>query len=410
MVKEHEDKQTVLVDSHDNPIATNELDPAPAHALSVVSNVCGCEVTGEAFCNYDSGATGACESCSDVPTIDACSAMGLPAAGAADCALWCFGNGGGGDGDGGDDDDNDDDDGSLPLCMMDCPNAAQTNYNLTLAYASEDDDLWLQILCMLLSTDDNSCWSNCDGGVIEDINEMMGYCGGRVICPGMSGEHYCDGVGDCGGSFCECEEALSLCDSNGGGDTGADEGDSDAGAGEGGSDADAPTSVPPSAPTTISIRGKSCLQSNVLTVNNNCVAGPPHYDAEGSVCAYDGNSAPHYDASREAYCSYGVSAAACARCEPTLTPPSNWEQLKIRCGSSSCDMANGGCTIVLSDDFIMGSYASEISFSGRMITLWGQGKVLDASGSGQFFKGIDGDSLLELHDAVLQNGSTDVSE
>jgi hypothetical protein len=45
----------------------------------------------------------------------------------------------------------------------------------------------------------------------------MGH-GGKVICPGMSSLHFCDGHvdSDCGGSFCECEEALRLCDSNGG--------------------------------------------------------------------------------------------------------------------------------------------------------------------------------------------------
>jgi hypothetical protein len=59
--------------------------------------------------------------------------------------------------------------------------------------------------------------------------------------------------------------------------------------------------------TSVSIGGKSCLQSNVLTVDDHCVAGPPHYDSEGMVCAYDGTA-------REAYCSYGVSATACARC------------------------------------------------------------------------------------------------
>jgi hypothetical protein len=104
-----------------------------------------------------------------------------------------------------------------------------------------------------------------------------------------------------------------------------------------------------------------------------------------------------------------VPTAAPTATPTVLSPPSNWEQLKTRCESSSCDMP--GCTIVLSDDFIMGSYTSEISFSGRMITLWGQGKVLDASGSGRFFEGTYGvDGLLEVHDAVLQNGSTDVSE
>jgi hypothetical protein len=61
----------------------------------------------------------------------------------------------------------------------------------------------------------------------------------------------------------------------------------------------------------------------------------------------------------------------------------------------------------------MGSYTSEISFSGKATTIWGQGKVLDAAGGGQLFSGEgeeeeeeeDGaGSLLELHDAVLQNG------
>jgi hypothetical protein len=53
----------------------------------------------------------------------------------------------------------------------------------------------------------------------------------------------------------------------------------------------------------------------------------------------------------------------------------------------------------------MGSYTSEISFSGKAITIWGQGKVLDASGGGRFFSGSGTGSFLELHDAVLQNGS-----
>ena len=51
----------------------------------------------------------------------------------------------------------------------------------------------------------------------------------------------------------------------------------------------------------------------------------------------------------------------------------------------------------------MGSYTSEISFSGKAITIWGQGKVLDASGGGRFFRGDGTGSFLELHDAVLQN-------
>jgi hypothetical protein len=85
--------------------------------------------------------------------------------------------------------------------------------------------------------------------------------------------------------------------------------------------------------------------------------------------------------------------------------PLSWGQLKTSCESSACDSSNGGCTIVLSEDFIMGSYTSEISFSGKAIIIWGQGKVLDASAGGRFFRGDGYGSSLELHDAVLQNGN-----
>jgi hypothetical protein len=52
----------------------------------------------------------------------------------------------------------------------------------------------------------------------------------------------------------------------------------------------------------------------------------------------------------------------------------------------------------------MESYSGEIAFSGKAITIWGQGKVLDASGGGRFFIGEGAGSFLELHDTVLQNG------
>ena len=90
---------------------------------------------------------------------------------------------------------------------------------------------------------------------------------------------------------------------------------------------------------------------------------------------------------------------------PTFSPASNWNQLSNKCGTSACSIANGGCTITLSDDFAMGSYSGEISFSGKAITIWGQGKVLDASGGGRFFNGVGAGSFLELHNAVLQNGA-----
>jgi hypothetical protein len=89
-----------------------------------------------------------------------------------------------------------------------------------------------------------------------------------------------------------------------------------------------------------------------------------------------------------------------------MNPPSNWNQLVSRCADSACNIANGGCTIVLSGNFVMGTYNYEISFSGKAITIWGQEKVLDAAGEGRFFSGGGAGSFLELHDAVLQNGES----
>jgi hypothetical protein len=94
---------------------------------------------------------------------------------------------------------------------------------------------------------------------------------------------------------------------------------------------------------------------------------------------------------------------------PTLSPASSWNQLKNKCGISACDTTNGGCTIVLSDTFVMGLYTTDITFSGKTITLWGQGKILYAGGSGRFFNGVGAGSFLELHDVVLQNGYDQVS-
>jgi hypothetical protein len=90
---------------------------------------------------------------------------------------------------------------------------------------------------------------------------------------------------------------------------------------------------------------------------------------------------------------------------PTFSPANNWIQLKNKCTTSACNTVNGGCAIVLNDDFVMGSYTSEIGFSGKTITIWGQGKFLDAAGEGRFFSGNGAGSSLELHDVVLQNGT-----
>jgi hypothetical protein len=91
---------------------------------------------------------------------------------------------------------------------------------------------------------------------------------------------------------------------------------------------------------------------------------------------------------------------------PTFSPASNWNQLSNKCGTSACSIDNGGCTIALSDNFVMGLYSGQIDFSGRMITLWGQGKILDAGGSGILFYSAAAGSSLELHNAVLQNGAS----
>jgi hypothetical protein len=57
--------------------------------------------------------------------------------------------------------------------------------------------------------------------------------------------------------------------------------------------------------------------------------------------------------------------------------------------------------------FVMGSYSSEMAFSGKVITIWGQEKVLSkGTFVGRFFSGQSAGSFLELHDVVLQNGQT----
>ena len=50
--------------------------------------VCGCEEMDVAFCNYDYGNSGFCESCGDVSSSP-CDQRGLPDAGVADCEACC---------------------------------------------------------------------------------------------------------------------------------------------------------------------------------------------------------------------------------------------------------------------------------------------------------------------------------
>ena len=66
-------------------------DQNPGFALPPSSTpypVCGCEEMDVAFCNYDYGNSGFCESCGDVASSP-CDQRGLPDAGVADCEACC---------------------------------------------------------------------------------------------------------------------------------------------------------------------------------------------------------------------------------------------------------------------------------------------------------------------------------
>ena len=53
------------------------------------STPCGCEADGWAFCNFDYGSTGFCESCEGFSSAWDCNNDGLPYAGAQDCIARC---------------------------------------------------------------------------------------------------------------------------------------------------------------------------------------------------------------------------------------------------------------------------------------------------------------------------------
>jgi hypothetical protein len=57
-----------------------------------------------------------------------------------------------------------------------------------------------------------------------------------------------------------------------------------------------------------------------------------------------------------------------------LTEVSNWVEMKTACGSSG--------TVALSDDFVMGTYTSQIDFSGKHLVIIGNSKTLDAGEKG----------------------------
>jgi hypothetical protein len=61
---------------------------------SLATQPCGCEVSSTSFCDYAAGDTGDCVACSGFTAASSCYLEdGLSAAGAADCARRCFGQG-----------------------------------------------------------------------------------------------------------------------------------------------------------------------------------------------------------------------------------------------------------------------------------------------------------------------------
>jgi hypothetical protein len=62
---------------------------------------------------------------------------------------------------------------------------------------------------------------------------------------------------------------------------------------------------------------------------------------------------------------------------PTAAPTFDivdWEAMKTACGSSG--------TVTLSDSFEMGTYTSQIDFSGKQLVIIGNSKTLDAGENG----------------------------
>jgi hypothetical protein len=91
-----------------------------------------------------------------------------------------------------------------------------------------------------------------------------------------------------------------------------------------------------------------------------------------------------------------------------LIEVTNWEAMKTACGSSG--------TVILSDDFVMGTYtptpspqSGGIDFSGKQLVIIGNNKTLDAGEKGRFFYGSGSGSSLEVRNVTMRNGkNTDI--
>jgi hypothetical protein len=84
-----------------------------------------------------------------------------------------------------------------------------------------------------------------------------------------------------------------------------------------------------------------------------------------------------------------------------LTTVSNWGEMKSACGSSG--------TVTLSNGFVMGTYTSQIDFSGKQLVIIGNDKMLDAGTNGRFFSGSGTTSSLEIRNTKMKNAKADVS-
>ena len=100
-------------------------------------------------------------------------------------------------------------------------------------------------------------------------------------------------------------------------------------------------------PPTVQINDQPCPLGSVVHVSS-CEPGAPHFDAEGSVCANDGEE-------NEAYCVYDVSSSACAYCDTRPDEvnlecawgcPSHWITDGVcdsACMNEDCNFDGGDC-------------------------------------------------------------------
>jgi len=121
------------------------------------------------------------------------------------------------------------------------------------------------------------------------------------------------------GGYCVYDEACEPCGCSCAEECGATGSGEGSGSGQGSGSAGG-SGLPPGYmlginTSSLIINGQPCPPDAILVENNDCLAGAPHFDPEGMVCANDGTPS-------EAYCSYHVGPSACARCLQTASTAS----------------------------------------------------------------------------------------